>query len=219
MNSGKQTAKTADIISIVPGYGERAIFLGQTGSGKSVLAKRLLQETPYRDIVIIDNKHEIHARNAVYIHTPHEYVKKNEGIIIYHPDTQYDNMESYNDLFRLIYLRRHTLVYIDEIYAVCRDRSSPEYLKAIYTRGRSLGISAWGCSQRPRGIPVYTISETNKKYLFTLETEADRKLAASIMGETAEQIVYDHKFLYKSGPGETRLMTYNLKNDTLEVLA
>jgi len=70
-------------------------------------------------------------------------------------------------------------------------------LQAIYTRGRARGIGVWACTQRPRWVPLYTISESEHVFCFRLHLAEDRQRLAAYAGEQLLTVPQDqHGFWY-----------------------
>lgn len=183
---------------LLPPKSESAIFVGQNGSGKSYAAKTLLTDTAYKDIIIIDPKAEIGIRDAKYVHKPSDLTKVKSGVVIYQPDSEYENKDSYNEVFRHVYYKGNVLLFIDELLAVGSDdwHTYPSMLRSVYTRGRSLGISIWACTQRPSGIPLYALSESKHFFCFKLLIDEDRVRMSKFMGKDVMNIPKGHNFYH-----------------------
>ena len=76
-----------------------------------------------------------------------------------------DDFDAHDAIFRAVYQRRHTIVWIDEITATgaTAQRVQP-WLRAITARGRTRGLGLWTCSQAPFGITP-PILRRNAHYL------------------------------------------------------
>jgi hypothetical protein len=73
---------------------------------------------------------------------------------------------------------------VDELMSVSPNPAViPEYLRAIYTRGRELKVACWGLTQRPSGISQIPISEAIHYFVFDLNLKTDRKKLVEITGQ------------------------------------
>lgn len=182
--------ETTDLIDIAET--ERAVFVGQTGSGKTTLSESLLKMYPY--VISIDEKAEypekFYLPNATVVRSPAEVVEVGNYLseqpfrpMIYQPEPEYWNMESYDAVFHYVYRRRNTRVHVAEIYAVMRGTTFPPWYQAILTRGRSLRISCISETQRPSRIPVSVLSEAQHYCIFPLHMPEDRERMAGIVGK------------------------------------
>lgn len=194
---------------------ERAVFVGRTGSGKTLLAKSLLVTYPH--VLAIDEKAEFRLPRDIIVnrlddlpavldemkHRPYEPV-------IYQPEPEFWNIDSYNEVFRLVYLRRHMTVYVDEIYAVMKGLIFPHWYQAVLTRGRSLEIRTISCTQRPSRIPISVLSESEHYAVFQLQLEDDRAKMAGLIGKEALREIPKHSFWYynvgQDGPAQPYIM-------------
>lgn len=179
---------------------ERGILVGQTGTGKSTLANYLIQDK--RNLVVLDAKHEFQlAREHVIMHGPDQLSKKTDDVILYRPSPEFANQESYDRVFHWIYDRRNTFLYIDEATALLGRTgfSYPEWLRALYNQGRSLGIGVLASSQRPSNLPLFMFTESFKFWKFYLLLKRDNERMAEFMGE---RVLSNHKnphsFYYRS---------------------
>ncbi len=117
-----------------------------------------------------------------------ELSRSREDCLVYRPTPENSEPETYDKLFKWVYERRHTFVYIDELTAVTRSALSyPQWLRAIYVQGRSMGIGILAATQRPTLIPLFCLSEAQKFWSFYLLLHADRKRMAEWMGPRAEE--------------------------------
>lgn len=171
-----------------PKTGSRVFFTGQTGSGKSTLARILLSS--YQHVVIYDGKGDVDWKGYT-THTSLRSLVQDEKAtrFIYQPDIkEVSNQESIEKFFEWIYLRRHTLLYVDEIYSITIGSQIPFWYHACLTRGRALGISVWSGSQRPMLIPSTVLSESENAFIFKLSMPKDRDKVQSIYTIDADSI-------------------------------
>jgi DNA helicase HerA-like ATPase len=112
-----------------------------------------------------------------------------------------------------IYMRRNTVVVIDELMEVAPSSLSyPRYLKGILTRGRQLGIGCWCLTQRPKEIPIISMTESTHFFIFRLNIDEDRERISKIIGH--KELMIQPKIPYS-------FWYYNVrsnKNPTLGIL-
>lgn len=162
----------------LPEYGKHVVFLGATGSGKTVLAERMLSN--------FDNIFAIDTQDALEIEAKVLRNPKSLGLWlkIYHkiryvPKMEYMNSTAYNYIFKVLLdssKKRHKkskIIYIDEIYHLGYGASFPNWLPRSITTARQRGISFWISTQRPRNIPLPVLTEASKIYVFYLNKEED----------------------------------------------
>lgn len=198
------------IIKIEPT--ERCISVGRTGSGKTVLNTELIRNWPY--LFVIDVKGEIKLPKSTVIDNPYDLTKvraSNPCPIIYTPKPEYDEDDIWNNIYEWLYQRGNCSVYTDELFAVMTAGGRPpKWLKAIQTRGRSLHIRSLGSTQRPFGIPLTTLSETDHVIMFSLIMDDDKKRMAQIIGPIAMRpLLDDYHYYYKRiGDSEKQARTW-----------
>lgn len=178
---------------LAPGNSERAVIIGLAGSGKTALARELL--LPYfregaRPLIIIDPKREFDTPRGTIFENPSDLRKVKVFPAIYRPSpTFFDSQGSYNQVYEWVYHRGKCCVFTDEATVLSTATRYPPYLKAIYHQGRSKGICAITCTQRPSAIPPFLMSESTRFYVFRLTVPADRtKVAAMLPGYDAEKL-------------------------------
>lgn len=194
------------------GSRQRGILTGQTGSGKSTLAKYLIRDR--RNLLVIDPKHEFDpGRPHKIVKTLHGLSRSREDCIVYRPEPEDNDPDRYDILFRWVYERRNTFVYIDELTAVTKSALSyPMWLRAIYVQGRSMGIGILAATQRPTLIPLFCLSEAQKFWSFYLLLQNDRRRMAEWMGEIVETEPQErYGFYYKNTLTRERTREYVLK--------
>lgn len=166
---------------------QRITFIGQTGSGKSVVSRYLLKLARKRGwrIVIVDPKKDW----MTYLGKKYKFAEKGLGTVdspwlvaefnpklavqIFQPLEWDSQCESF---FKAIIATRNTIVYIDEITQLANATVVPRELKLIWTQGRSLNIGAWCSTQRPKGIPVIVKDQSEVWFLFRVNNRDDRKV-------------------------------------------
>jgi ABC-type dipeptide/oligopeptide/nickel transport system ATPase component len=174
---------------------ERVAFVGKTGSGKTFAARLLT--APIERLVVFDSKgtlkddetwnlEEWNKRTA-------KRLKQGKPIRVRIPTPISGYWEPY---FKTCYDAEDCTIYIDELYGVLGARRAPgQYLTALYTRGRELGIGVWAATQRPTWVPLFALSESDWIYVFRLQLDTDKKRMAEIIGEQARRELKDHQVL------------------------
>lgn len=179
--------------------GEHVFIGGMTGSGKTVVAKYYLAgET---NVIILDTKGTFDYSdvlpNIPVFDKLADLIKFEDGKAIYRPRYEELNKEFYEAFFKWIYFRQNTIVLVDELMSISTQTYCPEYLKAIWTRGRERHTSVWACTQRPATIPVVAFTESSHFFIFRLNNINDRRrLVESIGAEEFLQILPKYVFWY-----------------------
>lgn len=166
---------------------QRVTFIGQTGSGKSVIARfflKLARASGWR-IVIVDPKKDWMR----YLGQKMPFATKGLGTVdspwlvedfypkfavqIFQPLEWDDTCKQF---FKEIIAAKNTIVYIDEITQLATANNVPKELKIIWTQGRALNIGAWCATQRPLGIPEIIKSQSEVWFLFRVNSKDDREV-------------------------------------------
>ncbi len=124
-----------------------------------------------------------------------------EPKLIYKPCAEELFREEFREaFFKWVYLRRNTVVYIDEVFGVTNGQIIPEFYHAIMTRGRELGIGVISSTQRPVSIPIVLKSEAEHRFIFRLKNDNDRRIAEDISNVNADLIrqLPKYRFYYSN---------------------
>lgn len=165
---------------------EHVFVAGRTGSGKTYLAKKYLAN--YDHVAVLDTKgtftwDEVDPKELQVVTSISELGGANKSKIIYRPTWEELEIEYYDAFFKWAYMRRNTIVLVDEAMSVCPSPFKiPDYYKAILTRGRELNVSVWSLTQRPSGIPQVIMSEATHFFIFDLNLAKDREKIVHITG-------------------------------------
>jgi hypothetical protein len=167
-----------------PKRGERAFVVGGTGSGKTAFAVWLLPYVDVTPFVIYDTKIErkYEALPASRIVETFKDLSKACGdksidYVIYRPTVSLlHDVKAMDALLGYHYETfKRSGVMIDELTQFTRSSYPGPGMTSLLTRGRSRGITTVMCTQRPSGIPLFCISESEKYYIFKLKLEEDRE--------------------------------------------
>jgi hypothetical protein len=198
------------LIDIKPS--EHVVFAGTTGSGKTVLARRLLSGLDR--VIVIDPKWEYKAEGferRFKLPLPWE----RSFHLIWRPRRS-DDEELADRLYRL-FRKKHLIVYVDELTSISDffPKTTATLADMIRT-GREPEVSLWTSFQRPVWVPRWFLSEPRHKFLFTLDDQEDRDRAAKVMGPRAKDPVAMHRFLYKpQGLTECIELAYNMSSGAI----
>lgn len=192
---------------------ERVAIVGKTGSGKSYFARsRLL---PVQRLVVCDPKGTLSEKYLRSKGNPSWYLEdwktgyrkllkgQPARVRIAPPD---DDSE-WDHYFTQLYKLNNVLVYIDELYGV--GPSNSRGLRALYTRGRELGIGVWSATQRPSQIPLFALSEAEWIVLFQIRLQKDKQRMAELIGDVAETRLKNHGFILYNDHMENPIIYHN----------
>lgn len=179
----------------------RVFIAGKTGTGKTYLAENLLQNV--KRLIVLDTKSNLLKRFNLVPESKKNWKKFSGGepirMQIKTPLIPSDQWEGYFDnIFKLAYDAGDCTVYLDEVYGVTQgSRNLSTWLTALYTRGRELGIGVIACSQRPKHIPMFCMSESEHFFVFRLLLQEDRDRLSSFIGDLPQIPNTDkHGFFY-----------------------
>lgn len=169
---------------MLPRSTDRAAFVGQTGAGKTFLARYALQSQPY--VVVHDGKGMLDWPEYRLVRKLRDLVKLDPRAhprIIYRPNPEEAQSPIYcNGFFRWVYERRNTTLYVDETFALFIGGLWPPYHHACVTRGRERKVVVWSGMQRPSWIPIVILSESEHFYVFRLQWREDRTRMEEVTG-------------------------------------
>lgn len=194
------------------GIEQHAFICGLTGSGKSKLGEFIINDRRKRYSVVYDPKHsrtigEWEGQAIIYSWT--ELIESKEQRIIYRPSKQVYERDGklmteatdpgrQNDFFEFIFTRERTRVLVDECAALLGDSRPNFWLKHCLTQGREKGVSVVCLTQRPVSIPLITMSEASRFYIFRLNLDEDRERMAKITGISVQdqKSLHGHQFFF-----------------------
>lgn len=163
---------------------DRVGFLGKTGSGKTFLAGRFINQL--ENIICIDTKKSLVLPG--FQRTNNDRTALNGGKIVYRPKR--GNLpDNFFERVRRRYegnRKRNVVVYIDEAGHITKPNSIDPMLRYLIQAGREGGIGIWWAAQRPAGIHNVLLSESERLLVFRLPVKSDRQKVAGIWGEGAE---------------------------------
>lgn len=187
------------------GRNDRGILIGATGCGKTTLARYLIEDDDKRYSVVYDAK----ASDAVGewagirpIDTPRKKVVRTQALyteleelpyakeprIIYRPPyTEERDPYRQDKFFEWVYWHYRRRLYVDEAYALLGGTNPSFHLQACITRGRERGISTLIATQRPKRIPLISMSEAEHYYIFRTQMPEDKERITELTGITFEQ--------------------------------
>jgi hypothetical protein len=202
---------------LIPQKGERALIVGQTGTGKTFLVIWLLERMAGSPFVIYDTKSEDKFTKLPSSAVVTSWSQVLDAIddheldyIIFRPPVS-DIAEP-----KILdgYLQRHyddlpdVAAYVDEIYTFHNGGRAGPGLLALLTRGRSRGISTIISTQRPAWLSNFALTEAQKFYVLNLIDKKDKKRLGDVIPDFADAPRLDpyHFYFYLSGSEKYLLM-------------
>lgn len=168
--------------------GEHVFIAGRTGSGKTFLCKRYL-ENLRKPVYVLDLKKTLDwgraSKDRVYLTRLSQFRKTGKRKVVYQPDWEEIDAISIDNFFKWCYKKGDCVVWVDELMGIGNAHKFPPWYKACLTRGRELGISVWSCTQRPAMIPIISISEASHLFVFDLNMKGDRQRIMEVAGHPA----------------------------------
>ena len=179
----------------IPKYGQHVMFLGSTGSGKSYLAEKMLDNV--NSYFVFDTQDSLDLTNSMRTTNPKEclkLLKKGVKKIQYCPEFKYQNKIINGYILDEIMQssskghKKPRVVYIDEIFHFGYDNSFPKEIPVALATCRQKAISLWISTQRPKRIPTNILSESTYIYQFFLTKYDDIDIVADSVREQKEYI-------------------------------
>lgn len=181
---------------------DRTLIVGQTESGKTFVAERLLE--PAERLVVFDAKGNLKERFHLQEMSRKNRRKLEKGgpirLQIPQPTMSLNDLPLYYEevIEELMYYGNLT-VYMDETSRVTGYTNNvlPQFGR-MYTQGREVNqVGVVASIQRPSRMPMILFSEAQHFLAFRLNLDADRKRMAETMGETVRTPILDkHGFYY-----------------------
>ena len=176
---------------------ERGAIIGQSGTGKTYLAVRILPSTG--QLCIVDPKRLLKYDKNVKVYTNAKRILWDKPKrFIYRPKPKdLDNMDAYNLVYKYCYERKNFFVYTDDVVGIMDRTRYPKYLRICYQMGRERKVAMLSTFQRPAWVPMFLCSEATKLYCFRLTVIEDvRRVRSLIPGYDLDKLDHKHTFCY-----------------------
>ena len=164
--------------------------LGRTGSGKTYLMQRLLDEQPR--VIIVDDKHRVNFPGYHLTSNPSAALLEPKTIL--RPQGPLPNT-FWEDCLTTLHKAGGGIVYIDELSEQCTQNSMPPGLKTILRMGRELGVGLWWSAQSATEVFNTAIRQSDVLLLFLNVGASDRDKIIKTAGDIGE--VTAHLNLYE----------------------
>lgn len=179
----------------------RVCIFGMTGSGKSVLMKKLLSGMDY--IVVYDTMHEHEIKGASYCDTVEgvkNALQKRFKKIVYRPK-QLGNPDDFEAFCWYVYSAGNYFLFIDEAHIVMPNNAIGDNAKILVSMGRKRGVGICMISQRPASLDKLPVSQSQHIFIFKSVLPGDIKFFREFIGDDAEKAsnLPKYHFLYFDG--------------------
>ena len=165
--------------------GEHVTIVGPTGVGKTHLVNQLLEESATKEtpavILVMKPKDSTTKRftkahgyrqTAVWPPIPSIWKpRKPPGYTLwpkhtYNPDIdEPKHAEIFKTALLDSYKKGNRHVFADELYSLDEELGLARPLITIWTKGRSMGCSLWGATQKPTHVPLHAFNQATHLFL------------------------------------------------------
>jgi hypothetical protein len=171
--------------------GSRGIVAGRTGSGKTSLARFIMEQRNNQHWVILNPKHTAGYKSLPDCVVLNEWnAKKFDRAITQHRFVllNFSTAELNADFMDSVLLYMHETYdnigfCCDELYYLHKNAEAGNGLIGILTRGRERQQSFLGLVQRPKRISLFCFSESDYIVCMALNLEGDRKRMVEATGD------------------------------------
>lgn len=198
----------------LPGAGQHAAFMGNSGEGKTAVALVLFEAVP-NGIIVNTKRDPLFAKICDRtIRDDTAIFKVGEGRFDYHPSDAFNGdtsgglklaMRLRDRFFSWALAAGDRVIYIDEFNDVCPSASVyPVQFQKAVKQGRWRNLSIWGSAQEPIRVPSFAFGQAKWRYLFFMGWPPHRRLAEEWY---QQPIAWDqipelsHKFYVKTPSG------------------
>lgn len=176
-------------VDLAPKYGQKAMFTGMTGSGKTTgILNMLPAYYGKQQIIIADTKGDpalerLYGPTATKLRDLPKVSKwPDNPVVLYRPNgNELADLTILDAFCDWIYRRGNTVLVLDEIGQFARGAYAGPGLTNVYARGRTQKVTVLGGTQRPKNVPLIAFTESQWFFTFRLLYLNDRKR----MGEYA----------------------------------
>lgn len=202
------------------GAGEHVTVLGPTGSGKTHLLWQLVEKTAHPEVpaVVLAMKPKDSTASKwgrqLEFRTVRDWPPsrnlfraKPSGWMLW-PKHTFDvdidddaHERIFGNALHDSYRRGNRIVVVDELLAAT-DLHLERRMRALWTRGRSMGTGLWGGTQKPTNIPTYAYGQAQHLFLFNDPDRRSRDRFDEIGGQDSRELkswvvgLGEHQCLY-----------------------
>jgi hypothetical protein len=165
--------------------GEHVTIIGPTGQGKTTLCGQLLEQTATEQnpVVMLVMKPKDSTADAFTKKNGYRKVRswpppptvwkprKPKGFTLwpkhtFNPEIDDSNQERiFRTALRDSYKKGNRHIFADELYSLDNELGLGRDLVTIWTKGRSMGVSLWGATQKPTHVPLYAYNQATHLFL------------------------------------------------------
>lgn len=174
--------------------GARGAIIGQTGTGKSFLARRLLPKNG--PLAIIDPKRQFECDLPVFESVKAIHFRRPKRFIYRPKPEEFLDLSRLSEVYKYCYEKGGFFVYTDDAVGVIDRNKYPQYLAICYQMGRQKGLTMLSSFQRPARVPLFLVSESSQFYCFRLTLGNDVKTVQEYCYGYTPDLADMHTFSY-----------------------